>query len=56
MEIPISVKYILAGKQVDQKLQDEDILFVPVSMGKTVARRSMDAILQVATGVAIYRR
>jgi polysaccharide export outer membrane protein len=55
-EIPISIKYILAGKQTDQRLQDEDILFVPVSAGKSAARRSMDAILQVATGVAIYRR
>lgn len=54
-EIPLSIKNIFAGKQADQRLQDEDILFIPISVGKSAARRSMDTILQVATGVAIYR-
>jgi len=55
-EIPVSLKGILASKAPDLELQAEDILFVPNSVAKGAARRSLDAILQVATGVVIYRR
>jgi polysaccharide export outer membrane protein len=54
-ETPIRLKEILAGKENDPILQPNDILFVPDSAGKSAAKRSMEAILQVATGVAIYR-
>ena len=56
LEIPIALKTILAGKSPDVTLQAEDILFVPGSLGKGAARRSMEAIIQIATGVAIFRR
>jgi len=47
---------ILASKAPDIKLLPEDIVFVPSSTAKTVARRSLEAIVQTATGVAIYGR
>jgi polysaccharide export outer membrane protein len=55
-EIPIPLKQILAAKAPDLRLQPDDIVFVPTSAGKTAARKSMEAILQTATGIAIYRR
>jgi len=54
-EIPIPLKPILASKAPDLKLQADDILFVPNSAGKSATRRGLEAILQTATGVAIYR-
>lgn len=55
-EIPIPLQKILSSKAIDIPLQAEDILFIPSSAAKSAARRSMEAILQTATGVAIYRR
>ena len=53
-EIPMPLKQILQAKATDQALQPGDILFVPASAGKSAARRGLEAILQTATGVAIY--
>ena len=55
-EIPVPLKKILTDKAPDMKLQADDIVFVPTSAGKSASRRSLEAILQAATGVAIYRR
>lgn len=55
-DIPISLDKILAGKTPDVMLQNNDIVFVPTSAAKSAARRSLESIVQVATGVAIYRR
>ena len=55
-EIPVNVKEILAGKSQDVTLQGGDILFVPDSTGKKVGYRTLDAIINVVTGVAIWRR
>ena len=54
-EIPVKLKAVLAGKAADVPLQVEDILFVPDSPGKKAALRGVEAAIQVATGVAIYR-
>jgi polysaccharide export outer membrane protein len=54
-ETPIKLKEILAGKAEDTLLRPNDILFIPDSTAKSAAKRSLEAILQVATGVAIYR-
>src|SRR5207245_2275933 len=54
--MPISVKKILEGRNKDIRLQPQDILFIPGSAGKNAATRSVEAILQTAVGVAIYRR
>lgn len=55
-QTPINLKKILEAKAPDIKLQADDIVFVPTSTAKSAARRSLEAIVQTATGVAIYRR
>jgi polysaccharide export outer membrane protein len=54
-EIPVELKKILQSKSgyADVAMQAEDILFVPTSAGKSAARRTMEAVIQITTGVAI---
>ena len=54
-EIPVALPMIMAAKSPDIQLHADDIVFVPRSPGKAAVRRSLEAILQTATGVAIYR-
>ncbi|HEX6465719.1 MAG TPA: SLBB domain-containing protein, partial [Terriglobales bacterium] len=54
-EIAVNLKTIMAGKSPDIPLQVNDILFVPESSGKKVLHRGAEAIIQAATGAAIYR-
>jgi polysaccharide export outer membrane protein len=54
-ETSIPLKKILSAKVTDLKLQPEDIIFVPNSAAKSVGRRGLEAALQAATGIAIYR-
>jgi len=54
--VRVSVKKILEGRNKDIRLEPQDILFIPGSTGKNAATRSVEAILQAAVGVAIYRR
>jgi polysaccharide export outer membrane protein len=56
IDIPIDLKDLKLGKGNDLALQNEDVLFIPASAGKNAARRTMEAILQTATGLAIYGR
>ncbi len=53
-EIPMPLNKILSADAEDVPLQPEDVLFVPLSRAKNAAQRSAEAILQVATGLAIY--
>lgn len=55
-EIPIPLGKILSSQVPDVILQADDIVFVPGSAAKSAARRSLEAIVQTATGVIIYRR
>jgi polysaccharide export outer membrane protein len=55
-EIPIPLNKILSAKSPDISLQPDDIIFVPTSAAKSATRRGLEAIIQAATGVAIYRR
>jgi polysaccharide biosynthesis/export protein len=55
-DLPISLKKILASKAADVELQPDDILFVPNSSAKSAMHRGLEAIVQAATGVAIYGR
>lgn len=54
-EIPVDVSQVLAGKSPDPQLFADDILFIPSSAVKSGARRAAEAVLQVTTGVLIYR-
>ena len=55
VEIPVDIKSIFDGKSPDLALRGNDILFVPNSAAKSGSRRGIEAILQAATGAAIYR-
>ena len=55
-EADLPLKKILANQVTDPRLQNGDILFVPVSGGKEWADKSMTSILQMAVGVVIYGR
>lgn len=54
-EIPVNINKIFAGKAPDPALYANDVLFVPNSLAKSSARRAAEAVLQTATGIAIYR-
>jgi polysaccharide export outer membrane protein len=54
LEVPISLKKIMAAKSPDVKLQPEDILFVPTSAGKTAAGMALESGVRLATSVAAY--
>ena len=55
-ETALPLKKILANAAADPKLQDGDILFVPVSGAKQFADKGVSSILQMAVGVVIYGR
>jgi polysaccharide export outer membrane protein len=54
-EMPIPLEKILEAKAPDVPLQADDIIFIPNNAAKTAARRGLEAIVQAATGLAIYR-
>jgi polysaccharide export outer membrane protein len=55
-EISVDLRRMLAGKDNDVRLEPDDILFIPGSKGKNVAIRSLEAAVQIGTGIAIYHR
>jgi len=56
IELPVNLKKVLSNQESDQRLLPNDILFVPNSTTKSVAARSVEAAIQLATGVVIFRR
>ncbi len=54
-EIPVDLRKVVTGKAEDQALRANDILFVPDSTSKKAAARALEAIIQTATGVVIWR-
>jgi polysaccharide export outer membrane protein len=54
-EIAVNVKRILEGKDADMALKPDDILFIPNSASKSVAIRSIEAAIQMGTGIVIWR-
>ena len=54
IQIPINLQAVMQGKVEDAFLQAEDILFVPTSGSKIVAKAAVKAALAIGTGVAIY--
>ena len=46
------LKRMLSTKQPDVDLKPDDIIFVPASMGKKAAKRSVDTVLAVTQGLA----
>jgi polysaccharide export outer membrane protein len=54
-EIAVNIKKILDGTSKDVPLQAGDILFLPSSTAKKAGARTLDAVVQAATGIAIWR-
>ena len=54
-EIAVNLNKILEGKLSDIPMQPEDILFVPSSVSKQATVRALEAAVQAATGLAIWR-
>jgi polysaccharide export outer membrane protein len=54
-DVPLDLKKIMAAKAPDPQLQPDDVVFVPNSAGKSAAKRGAEAVLQMATGIAIWR-
>ena len=55
-EIPVDLNKILAGKSEDIAMRPNDILVIPPSAPKKAAARALEAAVQAATGIAIWRR
>jgi polysaccharide export outer membrane protein len=53
--IPVKIKDIENQKTDDIKMNSNDILYIPDSVGLKVLAKGSEAALQIGTGVAIYR-
>lgn len=56
VELTVNLKQIMSGKAEDIALHPNDILFVPNSAAKSAALRTLEAAIQMGTGVVIWRR
>jgi len=56
LEIPVNLSQILAGKGADVSLEPDDILFVPNSAARSGTLRALEAVIQMGTGMVIWRR
>jgi polysaccharide biosynthesis/export protein len=54
-ELPINLVKVLQGKGPDLTLGPNDILFVPSSAARSAALKTIDAAIQIGTGLAIFR-
>lgn len=54
VELPVSLKQIVKGKEADTVLQNDDILYVPNSAVKTVADRTVPQIVAATTSAVVY--
>jgi polysaccharide export outer membrane protein len=52
-ETTVALKKILEAKSPDLAMQADDILFVPASVAKAAAGRTVDAVLQTASALSI---
>ena len=53
-ETQVPLKKMLEAKAPDIPLQADDILFIPVSGGRLMAARTLEAAMSMATSVSIY--
>jgi polysaccharide biosynthesis/export protein len=52
----VPLKKIFANQAADPKLQNEDILYIPVSGVKQWTEKGLTSVLQMAVGVVVYGR
>ena len=55
-DTPIPLDKILSAKSPDLELHPDDVVFVPNSVAKAATRRTLEAAIQAATGIAIWGR
>jgi polysaccharide export outer membrane protein len=55
VDIPVDLKKVMAGTAEDVYMRPNDILFVPTNNSKKAGVRALEAAVQAATGVAIWR-
>jgi len=55
-ELAVNLEKILAGSTPDMTLQADDVLFVPNSAAKSAGVKTLDAMIQLTTGIVIYGR
>jgi polysaccharide biosynthesis/export protein len=53
-EIKLNLKQVVYGKEADVKVSDGDILFVPSSLGKTLAYRGLEAAIVAAQNSLVF--
>jgi len=53
-QTPVKLKQMLEAKAADIPLEANDIVYVPVSGGKLIFARSMEAAMSVTTSLAVY--
>jgi polysaccharide export outer membrane protein len=53
-ELMLDLKHVLNGKQADVKVENGDILYIPVSIGKTLGYRGMEAAIAAAQTAVVY--
>jgi polysaccharide export outer membrane protein len=53
-QIPVNMKKIMAGKIEDVVLRPNDVLFVPTNAMKAITNRTIEAAIQIGTGLAIF--
>lgn len=53
-QLMLDLKHVLNGKQADVSVEDGDILYIPMSLGKTVAYRGLEAVIAAAQTAVVY--
>jgi polysaccharide export outer membrane protein len=56
IEVPVDLERIMSGRAPDTPLRSEDVLFVPNNTAKSAGMKTLDVIVQTATGMAVYGR
>jgi hypothetical protein len=54
-ELPIDLKRVMEGRAEDVSLKANDVLLVPDNVPQKAAFRALEAMIQMATGVVIFR-
>ena len=53
-ELMLDLKHVLQGEQADIRVENGDILYIPSSLGKTLAYRGLEAVIAAAQTAVVY--
>lgn len=53
-ELKLDLKHVIQGEQADVRVENGDILYVPSSLGKTLAYRGLEAVIAAAQTSVVY--